>query len=77
METAIFKSYDNGYFTFKHDHGEEIVYEEIVPWILDEYDLRNDKNYIGKTFEITHSEVLADDDFDLVIYRIKHLKLVD
>ena len=76
METAIYRSYFNGYYTFIHEEG-EITYEEIEPTLLRVYDLKNDHSLIGKTFEIDYTEVITDDQLDFVIFRITHLNLVD
>ncbi len=34
METAVFKSYENGYYTFLFDNGEDMVFEEVHPRVL-------------------------------------------
>lgn len=76
MDIAIFKSYENGYYTFLHGI-EEVVYEEIEPILLKEYDLKNDKTLKNKTFEIGFSENFVEGDEDFIIYRIEHLKLIE
>jgi len=75
METAVFKSYKKGYFTFEFDNGEDMVFEEAHPKVLSQYKLREDESLIGREFKLTFSEVYTDDD-DLVIYRIESLKLI-
>ena len=74
MRTAVFKSYENGYFTFWFENGEELVFEEVHPRVLNQFDLKNDKSYIDKSFRITFVEDFADDDKDFVIYRVESLK---
>jgi hypothetical protein len=74
MRTAVFKSYENGYFTFWFENGEELVFEEVHPRVLSQFDLKNDKKYIDKSFRITFVEDFEDDDKDFVIYRVESLK---
>jgi hypothetical protein len=76
METAVFKKYEDGYYTFLFDQGEEMVFEEVSPRVLYQFDLKNDKSLIDKTFELSFIEVFDDDDEDFLIYRIEYLKLV-
>ncbi|HZW62024.1 MAG TPA: hypothetical protein VFF15_00105 [Flavobacteriaceae bacterium] len=75
MEIAVFKSYKNGYYTFEFDNGEDMVFEEAHPKVLSQYNLKTDKELVGKTFQLTFSEVFEDTDDDLVIYRIESLKM--
>jgi len=74
METAVFKSYENGYFTFLFDNGEDMVFEEVHPRVLKQFDLKNDKTLIDKTFGVLFVEVFDDTDDDFLIYRIESLK---
>ena len=74
MEIATFKKYENGYFTFEFDNGEDMVFEEVHPKVLKQYDLKNDKSFRGKSFQLRFSEVFEDTDEDFVIYRIESLK---
>jgi len=74
MRTAVFKSYENGYFTFWFENGEELVFEEVHTRVLNQFDLKNDKSYIDKSFRITFVEDFEDDDKDFVIYRVESLK---
>ncbi|GAA3636207.1 hypothetical protein [Flavivirga jejuensis] len=74
MSTAIFKQYQDGYYTFLFDDGVQLDFEEIHPKALYHYDLKNDSSYIGKSFELLFIE--AFDDRDQAIYRIQRLKLV-
>ncbi|WP_435049709.1 hypothetical protein [Formosa sp. S-31] len=74
---AVFKSYKNGYYTFMFEKGEDMAFEEIHPRALKQFDLKNDKSFIDKTFKITYVEVADPADDDIVIYRIENLKLLD
>ena len=74
METAVFKSYENGYYTFLFENGEDIVFEEVHPRVLKQYDLKNDKTLINKKFGVLFVEVFDDTDDDFLIYRIESLK---
>ncbi|MCB0462459.1 MAG: hypothetical protein R2816_01190 [Flavobacteriaceae bacterium] len=74
METAVFKSYENGYYTFLFDNGEDMVFEEVHPRVLKQYDLKNDKTLINKKFGVLFVEVFDDTDDDFLIYRIESLK---
>lgn len=74
MRTAVFKSYENGYFTFWFDNGEELAFEEVHPRVLNQYDLKNDENYIDQEFKIVFVEAPDNSDDDLVIYRVESLK---
>ncbi len=76
MITAVFKSYKNGYYTFLFENGEDMVFEEIHPKALHQYNLKADNSYVGKTFKLTFSEVFEDTDDDFIIYRIESLKLL-
>lgn len=77
METAVFSSYKNGYYTFLFENGEDMVFEEIHPKALYQYNLKSDPSYVGKTFKLTFSEVFEDSEDDFIIYRIESLKLLD
>ena len=74
MRTAVFKSYNNGYFTFWFENGEELAFEEAHPRVLKQFDLKNDKSLIDQEFKISFVELYEDDDEDLVIYRVESLK---
>ncbi|WP_298339637.1 hypothetical protein [uncultured Algibacter sp.] len=73
MRTAVFKSYENGYFTFWFENGEELAFEEVHPRVLKQFDLKNDKDLIDKDFRITFVEDLDGED---EIYRVQSLKLL-
>ncbi|MDO7170844.1 hypothetical protein [Mariniflexile sp. AS56] len=74
MRTAVFKSYKDGYFTFWFENGEELVFEEVHPRVLKQYDLKNDKSFVDQSFKINFVEDFEDDDKDFVIYRVESLK---
>lgn len=74
MRTAVFKSYDNGYFTFWFDNGEELAFEDVHPRVLKQFDLKNDDSLIDQEFKIVFVEVPDSADEDLVIYRVESLK---
>ncbi|MBD0830789.1 hypothetical protein [Aestuariibaculum sediminum] len=74
MRTAVFKSYKKGLFTFWFENGEELVFEEVHPRVLKQYDLKNDKSFIDQEFRITFVEEFEDHDEDLVYYRVESLK---
>lgn len=74
METAVFKSYENGYYTFLFENGQDMVFEEVHPRVLKQYDLKNDKTLINKKFGVLFVEVFDDTDDDFLIYRIESLK---
>ncbi len=74
MRTATFKSYENGYYTFWFDNGEELAFEEVHPRVLSQFDLKNDEKYIDQEFKIVFVEVPDNKDEDLVIYRVQSLK---
>ncbi len=73
MRTAVFKSYENGYFTFWFENGEELAFEEVHPRVLKQFDLKNNKDLIDKDFRITFVE---DFDGEDEIYRVQSLKLL-
>ncbi len=74
MIEAVFISYKDGYFKFLFESGEEMVFEEVHPRVLKQFDLKNDKNLIGKSFKVSFIEIIEDSDDDFVIYRIESLK---
>ena len=53
-----------------------MIFEEIHPKALYQFDLKNDRSLIGKEFVLNFTENFTDDDEDFVIYRIESLKLV-
>ncbi|MFV0564671.1 MAG: hypothetical protein ACK5NB_02455 [Flavobacteriaceae bacterium] len=76
MKTAIFKSYKKGYYTFWFENGDELAFEDVHPRVLKQFDLKNDKNLVDKTFKIVFVEDDSESDDD-VIYRVESLKLVE
>lgn len=74
MIEAVFISYKDGYFKFLFESGEEMVFEEVHPRALKQFDLKNDISLIGKSFLVSFIEVIEDADDDFVIYRIESLK---
>ena len=74
METAVFKSYENGYYTFLFDNGEDMIFEEVHPRVLKQFDLKNDTSLVEKEFRVSFVEVFDDGDEDFLIYRIESLK---
>lgn len=74
MIEAVFISYKDGYFKFLFETGEEMVFEEVHPRALKQFDLKNDSSLIGKSFLVSFIEVIEDADEDFVIYRIESLK---
>ena len=75
-ETVIFKSHKNGLYTFTLDNGEDMVFEEIQPYILMRLDLKNDKSLLNKVFHLAYTEDIVDDD-DFIIYSIEYLELIN
>ena len=71
MRTAVFKSFENGYFNFWFENGEELAFEEVHPRVLKQFDLKNDESLVDKEFRITFVE---DADGDDAIYRVQSLK---
>ena len=74
METAVFRSYKNGYYTFLFENGEDMIFEEVHPRVLKQFDLKNDASLVGKEFRVSFVEVFDDADEDFIIYRIESLK---
>lgn len=74
MDTAVFKKYENGYYTFLFENGEDMVFEEVHPRVLKQFDLKNDKTLINKKFKISFVEIFDDEDDDFLIYRIESLQ---
>lgn len=71
MRTAVFKAYNNGYYKFWFENGEELVFEDVHPRVLKQYDLKNDKALVDLEFRITFVE---DEDGEDVYYRVESLK---
>lgn len=71
MRTAVFKAYNNGYYKFWFENGEELVFEDVHPRVLKQYDLKNNKALVDLEFRITFVE---DEDGEDVYYRVESLK---
>lgn len=76
-ETVIYKSYENGFYTFTFDNGVDVDFEEIHPKILLKFDLKNDESLLNKVYHIAYSEDIVDDEDDFIIYRIEYLELIN
>ncbi|MGY3793415.1 hypothetical protein [Aquimarina sp. 433] len=74
VEYGVFKKYYDGYLQFEMENGETIVFEEVSNLALRKFDLKSD-SFKGKSFEITYSEYVEDDDEDFVSFRIEKLEL--
>ncbi|MEO8934343.1 MAG: hypothetical protein ABI295_08545 [Xanthomarina sp.] len=74
MKEAEFISYEDGFYTFLFENGEELVFDEVHPRVLSQFDLKNDESYINQSFKINFIEVVGDNDEDFVIYRVESLK---
>jgi len=77
METAVFKKFENGYYTFLLDNGDDMIFEEVHPRVLHKFDLKNDKLLINEKFHLSFVEVFDDEDEDFIIYRIEYLELIN
>ncbi|EZH71542.1 hypothetical protein ATO12_06965 [Aquimarina atlantica] len=75
VEHGVFKKYYDGYYQFEMENGETIVFEEVSHSVVKKFDLKSD-TCIGKSFEITYSEYVEDDDEDFVSFKIEKLKLL-
>lgn len=73
IEYGVFKKQYNGYYQFLMDSGEIIVFEEVYPPVLKKFDLKSSE-YVGKSFLITYSEIMENNDEDFIIYRIEKLE---
>ena len=74
MKTAVFKSYQDGFYTFWLDNGDELAFEEVHPKALYKYNLKEDPSFIDKIFKLSYSEDF--DDLNRAIYRIDALMLL-
>ena len=73
MRAAVFKSYTGGYYKFWFENGEELVFEDVHPRVLKQFDLKNDESLVDQEFRITFVE---DEDGNDVYYREESLKLL-
>ena len=76
-ETAVYKSYKGGYYTFVLSNDVEMIFEEVHPKILLKYNLKDDKSLINKIFHLAFSETIEDEEDDFIIYRIEYLELIN
>ena len=76
MESAVFVGCIDGYFEFKSEYGYSMIYEEINPQVLKNFDLEKDDKLIGKEFLITFSEKVIDEIEDLKILKIEQLIMI-
>lgn len=74
IEHGVFVKYYNGYYQFVMDSGDTIVFEGISSLAMNRFDLKSDR-YKGKSFEISYTEHIEDDDEDFIVYRIDNIKL--
>ncbi len=74
VEYGVFKKYYDGYYQFVMDNGETIVFEEVSRAVIKKFDLKSD-TFKGKSFEITYSEYIEEDDDDFVSFKIEKLEL--
>ncbi len=77
MELVRFKEYKDGYYSFEFENGELLVFEEIHPKVLTKYNLKGDKTLIDELFYLSYSEIVDDDQDNLIIYRIEYLELIN
>ncbi len=74
---GIFISYKDGYYHFVFEDGVDIVFEEVHNNILLKYNLKSDVSLMGNLFHLSYSEKIADDDEDLLIYKLEYLELIN
>jgi len=74
VEYGIFKKYFDGYYLFAMDSGDVIVFEEVSQLAVRKFDLKSDE-HVGKSFEITYSEYVEEEDEDYISFKIERLKL--
>ena len=76
MESAVFVGCIDGYFEFKSEYGYSIIYEEVNPQVLKNFDLIKDEKLLDKEFLITYSEKVIDEVEDLKILKIENLIMI-
>lgn len=76
MESVIFVGCIDGYFEFKSEYGYSIIFEEINPQVLKNFDLIKDEKLLDKEFLITYSEKVIDEVEDLKILKIENLIMI-
>ncbi len=73
IEYGVFVKYYDGYYKFIMDNGEIIVFEAISQLADRKFNLKANI-FIGKSFEITYSFQVEDDDEDFIVYKIDKLE---
>lgn len=77
MKTAVFRKFtERGFFKFEFDDGSEILFDDALPKVLSQYNLKRDASLLDTEFYITFTEEQDRKDEDLVIYTIMSLKPV-
>jgi len=77
IEEGIFVKYHEGYYTFRFEFDELIVFEQLNKRVLEEFNLRGTL-YIGSRFNVTYEELLDEsDDDDFIIFRLRKLELIN
>lgn len=76
MAIAVFRSYNDGYFVFTFENGVDMIFEDVNPKVLYQFDLKNDPSLIDKVFKLVFTEFVDKSEDELVIYRIESLKLI-
>jgi hypothetical protein len=76
-KTAVFKSYENGYYTFMLNKCEAMVFEEVHPQILLKYDVENDKTLISKLFHLAFLENKENVEEDFINFRMEYLERIN
>ena len=74
VEYGVFKRFYDGYYQFVMDKGDILVFDEISRLASNRFDLTSNQ-FQGKSFEITYSEYIEDEDEDFVMYKIEKLEL--
>ena len=76
-KTVVFKSYENGYYTFSLSNRADMVFEEVHPQILLKYDLKNDKYFRDKKYHLAFKEKSENNKDGDFIFRIEYLELIN
>ena len=77
MITARFIKYENGFYSFVFESGEDMIFDQVHPKILHRYNLNEDESLIDQLFQLTFAEIEDPHDEDMVIYRVESLKPLD
>ncbi len=73
MEIAIFKEYSNGFYTFDLENIGTMIFDDVHPKVLYQYNLKDDAILIGQSFYLTFSEQFSG---DTTIYMVQSLKKI-